>query len=96
MCKFCENLENIHAIEDAMNIDVDYCPVCGVHIAIPSFLDLMKKIVYKPPIETVEIDGETLIVDREMDKHKTADLCILNWENTNIDRELGWLGGEQE
>ena len=93
MCEFCKNLENIHAIEDFMQIDVDYCPVCGVHIAIPSFLDLMKEVIVKPPIETVEIDGQTMVVDREVNR-KPSDILTLDWENTNIDKELGWLKGE--
>ena len=37
----------------------------------------------KPPIETVEIDGQTLMLDREP--------CKFDWENANIDQEVELL-----
>lgn len=47
------------------------------------------------PIETVEIDGQTLIVDRESNE-QSPKVLKLDWENVNIDKELEWLKGEQK
>lgn len=97
MCEFCKNKDNIYNLQKyiGFDLDCDYCPVCGNHLSIPNFLNYLEELINRPPIELAKTEDETLIVDRESTADYDVDLCKLDWENTNIDKELGWLKGEQ-
>lgn len=86
------------------NVPLRYCPACGEDVKISEFLDSMKEaaddaltkafIELDKANETVEIDGETLIVERiptiEKPISRPMDLGI-NLDNIDISREMAML-----
>ena len=73
-CEFCKDWNNIRAAEEKLGYKIEYCPNCGEYIYVVYTLCMMKKAVDKclelhlldgKCQETVEIDGEKLVVERE-------------------------------
>lgn len=71
-CKFCEDLEKLAKVRSVIGAQtpLNYCPVCGEYLTIMDFIREAKSFVdtlWRESVkqqETVEIDGETLVVER--------------------------------
>jgi hypothetical protein len=62
-CKFCSNEKEFIDFVNKFP-DTQYCPVCGCTRAMVEFFLAVKHINFEP-METVVIDGKTLIYERE-------------------------------
>jgi len=116
-CEFCKSGKAMFELGKVLGsyarftgkpVTLRYCPVCGAQMSIVNMWDSITRSLgfgeggpHKQ--ETVEIDGETLIVERDSAKLRIEeveekvstplDLC-LGKEDIDISREMGWLGGK--
>lgn len=108
MCKFCNDPNNLAALErwlnrNAYGVFLTTCPVCGIDLKVARYLksieedldemwcDVREQILASVE-ETVEIDGETLTLERiPSDPKKPAPKPMdmtFDLDKVNIDREL--------
>ena len=88
-CECCNSAEKREAMISDFGKEIQYCPICGESLIVMEFIDEIRN-----PIETVQIDGKTLVVDR---KRQSFDIDRMVWGNLdldsiNIDKELEFLG----
>ena len=106
MCDFCRDrhlLGELQLIFDPMGKRALYCPVCGEYLEVANGIEAIKRYLSNEidrmihPQETVEIDGEVLVVDREKPKPKeiktksTPINMAMDLETIDISREMAML-----
>lgn len=114
-CDFCESGKAMYELGKVLGsyagftgkpVSLRYCPVCGERMSITNMYDsIMRSLGFGEggphKQETVEIDGETLIVERdsaklrieEVEKKVSTPLDLgLGKEDIDISREMEWLG----
>lgn len=93
-CDYCNNNGNQPFIKQH---GFKYCPMCGESFMIPRLINELNDIVKFLYTETVEIDGETLTVERTPFK-PSKNVWAFDFEEDKLDldkidisKELEWL-----